>query len=295
MSTRLAALSNSLRAGIAAAALLGCALPPPATQRALLLADQGQARAAITLLEAHLADEPRDAEARRLLLRLLGAIGDLEAARSQAEQLASLLGKGSPEPWLELGAACELAHRYEVALRMYDYAASVAPLDAAGPKRGGMRALRWGELEAAEPRLEEATRREPADAEVWHALGLTRLKRGRLDAARDAYASGVRANPAALENRLGLATVALQERAPEAALREYEALIAARPSFADAYLGKSWSLILLGRLSEAAQALALAETLGGSRAVLARQRRALAGLERSKPAPSGRVESNERR
>jgi tetratricopeptide (TPR) repeat protein len=178
---------------------------------------------------------------------------------------------------------------------MYDYAASIAPLAAAGAKRGGMRALRWGELAAAEPRLEEAARREPADPETWHALGLTRLKLGQLEAAREAYASGVRADPSALENRLGLATVALQAQEPELALREYDALIAARPSFADAYLGKSWSLILLGRLSEAEQALALAETAGGSRAVLARQRRALAGLKRSNPAPSGRVEGNERR
>lgn len=292
---RLAALSRSLCAGIVAALLVGCSLPPPASQRALLLADQGQERDAIALLEAHLAQEPRDAAARRLLVRLLGQLGDLDAARSQAEQLANVLGKDSPEPWLELGTACELAHRYEVALRMYDYAASIAPLDAVGPKRGGMRALRWGELAAAEPRLEEAARRDAADPETWHALGLTRLKLGRLDTAREAYASGMRADPSALENRLGLATVALQAQDPEAALREYDALIAARPSFADAYLGKSWSLILLGRLREAEQALALAETAGGSRAVLARQRRALAGLKRSNIAPAGSVEGNERR
>jgi tetratricopeptide (TPR) repeat protein len=295
MSTRLEALSRSLRAGVAAAVLSGCALPPPATQRALMLADQGQERDAISLLESHLAQEPGDAAARRLLVRLLGQIGNLDAARSQAEQLANLLGKDSPEPWLELGTACELAHRYELALRMYDYAASIAPLNAIGSKRGGVRALRWGELAAAEPRLEEAVRRDPADPETWHALGLTRLKRGRLQAARDAYASGVRADPTALENRLGLATVALQAQEPEAALREYDALIAARPSFADAYLGKSWSLILLGRLSEAEQVLALAETAGGSRTVLARQRRALAGLKRSKSAPAGSVEGNEHR
>ncbi|MET0413831.1 MAG: tetratricopeptide repeat protein [Polyangiaceae bacterium] len=288
-------MSRSLCTGIAVAALLGCALPPPASQRALLLADQGQEREAITLLDAHLAEEPRDTTARRLLVRLLGQIGNLDAARDQAEQLANVLGKDSPEPWLELGAACELAHRYEVALRMYDYAASVAPLNARGPKRGGMRALRWAEFAAAEPRLEEAVRRDPADPETWHALGLTRLKLGRLDAARDAYASGMRADPSALENRLGLATVALRAQDPQAALREYDALIAARPSFADAYLGKSWSLILLGRLSEAEQALALAETAGGSHAVLARQRRALAGLKRSNREPAPSVEGNERR
>jgi tetratricopeptide (TPR) repeat protein len=274
---------------------LGCALSPPAAQRALVLADQGQERAAMRLLEGHLAEQPDDTASRRLLVRLQGRVGNLEQARSQAEQLAKVLGATSPEPWIELGYACELAHRYEEALQMYDLAANIAPRDAAGPKRGGMRALRWGELAAAEPRLEEATRREPRDAETWHALGLTRLKLGWLVAARQAYASGVRADPAALENRLGLATVALQERRPEEALREYDALIAARPDLADAQLGRSWSLILLGRLSEAERALARAETAGGSRSALARQRRALAGLKRAKALPSGRVEDDVRR
>jgi tetratricopeptide (TPR) repeat protein len=280
---------------IAASLALGCTLPPPAAQRALVLAQQGQERDAIALLETHLVEHDEDVGARRLLIRLLGQADNLEQAHAQAEQLAKVVGASSPEPWIELGHACELAHRYEQALRMYDYASDIAPRSAAGPKSGGLRALRWGELEAAEPRLEEAARRQPSDPETWHALGLLRLQLGRSAEARAAYAAGVSADPSALENRLGLATVALHERRPEAALREYDALIAARPEFADAYFGRSWSLILLGRLSEAEQALALAETAGGSRAVLARQRRALAGLKRAKASPSPRVELDARR
>ena len=52
-------------------------------------------------------------------------------------------------------------------------------------------------------------RREPRDAEAWHALGLVRVGLGKLEAARQAYASGLHADPQALENHLGLATVAL--------------------------------------------------------------------------------------
>jgi tetratricopeptide (TPR) repeat protein len=292
MSPRCAAFTRFALAGLAASLLLRCSLPAPAAQRALVLSDQGREREAITLLETHLGEHAEDVDARRLLVRLHGQVGELVQAREQAEQLAKVLGASSPQPWIELGYACELAHRYEDALRMYDYAASIAPLDAVGPKRGGMRALRWGELDAAELRLTEATRRQPGDPETWHALGLARLELGRLEAARQAYEAGVRADPSALENRLGLATVALKQKRPELALREYDALIAARPEFADAYLGRSWSLILLGRLSEAELALANAETAGGSREVLARQRRALAGLKRAKPAPSGRVEGD---
>ena len=104
--------------------------------------------------------------------------GDLGAAERAAADLAARLPPESPIPWLELGHAMELAHRYDEALDLYDRAAAVAPLDNVGPKTGGLRAARWGETALALPRLEEALRRDPRDAETWHALGLVRLHEG---------------------------------------------------------------------------------------------------------------------
>jgi tetratricopeptide (TPR) repeat protein len=282
------AIAKGMLAAAFACCMLGCAASPTVAQRALVLIEHDQVDAAFVLVERHLEQHPADPEALKLFIRLLGKRRDLDRAREQAERLARLLPPGSSEPWIELGYACELAHRYDAALEMYDYAAAVAPNDAAGPKQGGVRALRWGEVEAALPRLEESTRRDPSDPESWHALGLVQLKLGRLSEARAAYTSGVRADPDALENRLGLATVALQEQRPSAALEQYDALIAVRPEFADAYLGRSWSLILLGRWSEAEAALTRAEAAGAEQSVVARQRRALAGLRRAEtpgPAP----------
>src|SRR5690606_7147240 len=115
---------------------------------------------------------PDARDERRMLIRLYGSVGELDAAQAQTERLAGMLGGASPVPWVELGHAYELAHRYEEALGSYDRAAQVAPDDPLGPKQGGMRAARWGELALAEPRLVEALRRAPRDAEVWHALGL---------------------------------------------------------------------------------------------------------------------------
>jgi Flp pilus assembly protein TadD len=244
-----------------------------------LLADRGRTGEAIQTLQEHLREHPTDHTERRLLIRLHGSAGDWRAATEQAERLAELLPSESPVPWVELGAAFELGHRYDEALAAYDRAASVAPQDALGPKRGGMRAARWGELELAEPRLREAVRRDPLDAAGWHALGVVLLGLDRLDAARHAYTVGIGADGQALENRLGLATVALRLNEPAAALEQYERLLEERPEFSEALLGKSWSLILLGRYASAEAVLREAERLGADRDSIARQRVELGARE----------------
>jgi Flp pilus assembly protein TadD len=247
----------------------------------VLLAERGRNAEAIETLEHHLRERPEDHVERRLLIRLYGISGNWSAAARQTERLAELLPPDSALPWLELGAAFELGHRYDEALSAYDRAASVAPQSAVGPKRGGMRAARWGELELAEPRLREALRRDPRDAEAWHALGIVLLGLDRLDAARQAYAAGIAADGRALENRLGLATVALRRNEPAEALAQYEQLLAARPKFTDALLGKSWSLILMGEYGIAEAVLREAERVGADRHSISRQRMVLGQRERS--------------
>ena len=241
-------------------------------QRAALLVERGQTAEAVRMLREHLGRHPSDIAAQRTLVRVLAVTGNLGAAEAEAQKLASRLGARDPVPFIELGHAYEIAHRYDEALQAYDRAAEVAPRDARGPREGGLRAARWGEVELAQPRLEEALRRDPRDARVWHALGVVRLKRGDAAGATVAYRSGLVANPAALENRIGLATVALATDDPEAALAQYDAIIAARPRFADAHLGRSWALLILGRLDDAQAALDMGARLGANPRVVARQR-----------------------
>ena len=142
-------------------ALVGCALQPAPLERAAMLAEHGRVEDAIRVLEEHLARQPASHDERKLLIRLHGSAGRLDAATNQTERLVELLPPGSPIPWVELGHAYELAHRYDDALAAYDEAARIAPNHALGPKRGGLRAARWGELRWAEPRLREAARRAP--------------------------------------------------------------------------------------------------------------------------------------
>lgn len=255
-----------------------CAKETSPIGRALLLSDKGNYPAARALLEQRLAQHPRDAAARKLLIRIHGFTGDLGKAEREAERLSSQLGPADASPFVELGYAYELSHRYDEALALYDRAAELAPRDALGPKTGGLRAARWGEHELARARLEEALRRNPRDAEVWHALGLTCVALRDLDAAERAYRSGLRADPDALANHLGLATVALVRKDLTAALAAYDAVLARRPRFADAFLGRSYALMALGRLDEAEAALAEGARLGADRAVVARQKLALARL-----------------
>jgi tetratricopeptide (TPR) repeat protein len=252
-----------------------CALQPPPLQRAALLAERGEQAEAIALLEHHLSEHEAAHSARRMLIRLYGSIGQVDAARRQTERLAELLPAGSPIPWIELGHSLELAHDYAAALAAYDEAAAANPANPAGSRHGGLRAARWGELGLAEPRLEEAVRRDPSDSEAWHALGLVRVGLGKLEAAATAYSAGLSADPEALENRLGLATVALSVDRPAMALQHYNAIIAARPRLTDALLGRSWSLVLLGRWDEADRALDDAVARGANAAVVERQREAI--------------------
>ncbi len=257
---------------------LGCGRQATAEQRAVMLVDKGRNEEAISVLRQHLLEHPDAVKERRLLIRVIALTGNLEAAAREAEELALRLPDRDPRPLIEMGRVYELAHRYDDALAMYDRAAGLAPTDAAGPREGGLRAARWGEVELAEPRLTEAVRRAPTDARVWHALGVVRAKLGDFAGAEQAYGAGLNADPKALENHIGLATLAVRANDGATALRHYDAVIAARPAFADAYLGRSWALLRLGRLADAQAALDEARRKGADARAAAAQGRLLARL-----------------
>jgi tetratricopeptide (TPR) repeat protein len=267
--TALLALATALLAA-------GCA-HPSVTARAQAMVRQHHEEDATALLRADLAAHPDDVPARRLLVRLLGYAGDLPGARRETELLAEQLGPSDPTPYIELGHAFELMHRYDEAMDAYDHAAVVAPTSPAGPREGGMRAARWGEVELARPRLEEAVLRGSKDAETWHALGLVRLHLGDFDAAAEAYRAGIAADPAAAESWLGLASVAVARGDVAGALDAYDRVLALRPRFAAAHLGRAWVLAKLGRKDDAARAVEQAESLGAPAKNVARLRAALAG------------------
>ena len=230
---------------------------------------------AIALLRAEVAKAPDDVEARALLVRILAFAGDMSGAEAEAAELGKHVPAGDPRAWIELGHAREVAHDFEGALAAYDTAASSAPDNPAGPLEGGERAARWGEVEEAAPRLEEAIRRGAKAADVWHTLGLVRVHLHQLDAADAAYRSGLEADPRSAECWLGLATTAALRDDATGALRAYDAILVLRPRFASAELGRAWALEKLGRKDEARTALEHAQELGAPAESLAKQRRAL--------------------
>ncbi len=261
--------------------LVACAAP--ATERAQSLLRQDRADEAVATLRSRIASHPEDVAARRLLVRALGYAGDLGSAQSEASELAKRLGPADPAPSIELGHAFELAHRYDEALAEYDEAAAQSPASPDGPREGGLRAARWGELAEALPRLEEAVRRGAHDVETLHALGLVRLHMGDLEGAAEAYRAGTRADPAPVDCWLGLATVSLQRDDAAGALEAYDAIVKQHPRFAAAHLGRAWALARLGRKADAGRALDEASALGAPRANVERQRAALLGT--SAPGP----------
>lgn len=258
---------------IAALSLTACA--SGAVERAQSLARQNRDDEAIATLRARLAKHAEDVPARKLLVRLLGSVGDLPGAQAEVTELAKHLPPNDPSPLLELGHAFELSHHYDEALAAYDQAAAIAPASPEGPLEGGMRCARWGELEEARPRLEEAIRRGARDEPTWHALGLVRLHLGDYDAAAEAYRAGTLADPNQADSWLGLATLAVLRGDAAGALEAYDAVLARHPRFASAQLGRAWALARLGRTSDARDALERAEQLGAARENVARQRAAL--------------------
>ncbi len=261
----------------------GCGASASPLPRAALLMDKGQAAEASQLLRDYLREHPRALPERRLLVRVEALRGQLGVAMAEVELLRQQLGPTSPIPWVELGHALEAAHRYDEALEAFDRAAAVAPRDPLGPLTGGTRAARWGELDWAEPRLREAVARDPSDSSAWHTLGVVQLSLGNVSAAAEAYRSGLLADPEALENRIGLATLALRQGDLAGALLQYDAIVAKRPKLADAHLGRSFTLLGLGRYPEARLALEEATRLGGDPRVIAAQRRELARLTSGHP------------
>jgi tetratricopeptide (TPR) repeat protein len=269
---------NTLWLALSFAVPLGCA-SPSATERAQALVRTHRESDAAALLRARIHAHPEDVAARRLLVRVLAWMGDLPGARVEVAELARGVSADDPAPYLELGHALELAHRYDEALAAYDDAANAAPGSPEGPREGGMRCARWGEPEAARPRLEEAVRRGAHDAELWHVLGLVRLHAGDLDGAEKAYRTGAASDPKGAENWLGLATLAVMQGDAPKALEAYDELLARRPRFAPAELGRAWALGKLGRTADASRALDRAEALGAPATHVARQRAVLAPVK----------------
>lgn len=256
------------------ALLAGACAPQTPVERAQQLVRLHREPEAIATLREHLAKHPDDVPARRLYVRVLAFSGDIDGARREVAELERRL-PNDPVPWIELGHAYELAHRFDEALAAYDTAASVAPSSPAGAREGGMRAARWGEPEEAASRLEEAVRRGARDAETFHVLGLARLNLRDLDGAEEAYRQGLGADPKSTENLLGLATVAVVRDDPAAALAAYDAIVARKPTHAAAQLGRAWALARLGRRAEAERALDRAAELGAPAANIEKQRRAI--------------------
>ncbi len=263
-------LSLSLTASIC----VGCATPST-PDRAQALVRGHRESDAVAELRGRLRGHPEDIAARRLLVRVLALTGDMQGARSEVAELGRRMPPNDPAPYLELGHALEIAHQYDEALASYDEAAAAAPSAPDGPREGGLRCARWGEAEAARPRLEEAVRRGARDAETWHVLGLVRLHVGDFDGAQAAYRAGVAADPSRPESWLGLATVAMARGDARAALDAYGQVLVRRPRFAGAELGRAWAWAQLGQVAEAQRALDRAEEMGAPAANVARQRAAL--------------------
>ena len=228
---------------------------------------------------------PQNLEARGLLVRAYGSTGDLGAARRATEEYRKQLAPNDPAADIELGHAYELAHAFEEALDAYDRAAEIAPQSPLGPREGGLRAARWGLAAEADARLREAARRGANDVEFLHARGLVAIRLDQFAEAEVHYRAC--AKQGAPECHLGLASLGLKKNDYVLALEGFDGVLALRPHDADAALGRSYSLIRLGRARDAEVALNFAASLGASAVHVRKQRALLRGRAEAETSDAG--------
>ncbi|MCO5165780.1 MAG: tetratricopeptide repeat protein [Planctomycetes bacterium] len=136
--------------------------PDPAIARAMRAMETGDVATARRELEAHLADEPDDAQARYILARALSAQGELRAARREVER-ALAKDASNALAWALLAQVSEQMGEHRRALQAYGRVHELVP-ESLDPLHGLARCLLYtGQAESALATLSAARERPVKD------------------------------------------------------------------------------------------------------------------------------------
>lgn len=147
--------------------------PDPAIARAMRAMETGDVVTARRELEAHLADEPNDAQARYVLARALSAQGELRAARREVERALDK-DRNNALAWALLAQVSEQMGEHRRALQAYGRVHELVP-ESLDPLHGMARCLLYtGQAESALATLSAARERPVKDPATeylaFHAL-----------------------------------------------------------------------------------------------------------------------------
>ena len=225
---------------------------------------QGDAGRAVDYLQRALAADGSATSLHYPLAMAHRQLGDLDAAEAHLRRR----GGGTaapPDPLMDAYAeVLESAITYETrglrALRNGELAAAedlfrrgleLAPGDPALRHRLGTVLMMAGDPDGAVAQFEETIRRSPGFARAHFGLGMVAWLGGRHPEAVERFSDAVGHQPDYLEARVGLADALRATGRAEAALAHYRRVVAADPRFADAWAGYVLALADLGRAAEA--------------------------------------------
>jgi Tfp pilus assembly protein PilF len=218
--------------------------------QAVTLLRTGDIAGALRLLDRHLSDHDRDAEAWHLKAMALGQAGRLDEAEPAFHKAAVL----HAQPGIiltNLGNALWRADRTESALAAYESASLKAPDHGPASLGAGLAYLALERLDEATRALEAARDRMPGQAAPLSALGRLYVKAGRDDLALEQFNAALAVNPRAAPTLLNRSALLRKLGRLDAALADARLAIQLQPGSPDAHLQLAHGLRRAGRTDEA--------------------------------------------
>ena len=212
--------------------------------------DAGDFARALPLLEAHLAQQPQDAEALYRLGDTLYQLERLPEALPPLERAAALDGKRAAIQY-KLGNVLKDLERPDDALACYQRALAIEPAHAQALNNAGTVLEGQGRTEEALRHYREAVAADRALTPAHGNLATLLLRLGRTAEAAKAYEALVALNPRSAGDWCNLGNAYQASERYEDALPCYEKALAIDPALAGAHYQRSTALLSLGRYADA--------------------------------------------
>ena len=224
---------------------------------AKLLADRGQAHAAIAQLQAAERIRPSDPEIHDALGTLLEKTGNKEAAQAERAKLSSLKSaadKDSTIARLNANASQSLsAGDPKAAAESYRKAVQLNPRDAKLHYNLSLALDRLGDVASERRELQKTIELDPNIAVAQNQLGLIALRNGNQGEAEQRFKKTLTIDPTFAEAQSNLGVVYSQQGKNEEAAALFQQAIKNDPKYSKSYVNLGLLLAQQGRLPEAEQ------------------------------------------
>jgi tetratricopeptide (TPR) repeat protein len=224
---------------------------------AKLLADRGQAHAAIVQLQAAERIHPSDPEIHDALGTLLEKTGNKEAAQAERAKLSSLksaLDKDSTIARLNADASQYLsAGNPKEAVQSYRKAVQLNPRDAKLHYNLSLALDRLGDVASERRELQKTIELDPNIAVAQNQLGLIALRNGNQGEAEQRFKKTLTIDPTFAEAQSNLGVVYSQQGKNEEAAALFQRAIKNDPKYSKSYVNFGLLLAQQGRLPESEQ------------------------------------------